>query len=513
MQDEKEDSTGSLAKIKEKVRDWSSRHFLAARCSVYPFLLVLWFVSFIPAFRWFNLFNTEATSARYMLSALVQSQAAIVAIVISLTLVAVQLTASAYSPRVIDVFKSFKKNPDFWILLGFYGFSIFYGLFILKLVKATEGEFVNQSAIWPSFHPLLSLEHGVSMAYWLGIFTFIILVPYLWNILDLLKPENIINRLKIDITKDTLLNSEEDPIQPITDIVHGSIMKYDIETTRVGLGAVTERLSKIIDQDSQIYISSFFCSRLIRIGRHAISQANEDATIEVIVNLGNFGESTAGKKIRDATNRIVSSLEEIGIAAAEKGLVVATRRAVDFLEFVGATAAEKGLEKVTGRAVKSLERVGRASAEKSLEGATRQVAVSLGEVGSAAAGKGLENAAWDAAEFLEAFGKVAMEKDLGDTAFEVIESLRSVGRITTEKGLETATGRVVKALLAVRQIAEKVVASNLAGLTIISEEIVKTAIQNYKSKLEEQDRDSFQKFMKIYEQKLGELRAEQRNAE
>ena len=127
---EKEDSNGFERNIKKKIRDWKTRHLLAAIFSVYVFLFVLWFMSFIPAFRWFNLFNTEATSARYMLSALVQAQAAIVAIVVSLTVIAVQLTASAYSPRVIDVFKSFKKNPDFWILLGFYGFSIFYGLFI-----------------------------------------------------------------------------------------------------------------------------------------------------------------------------------------------------------------------------------------------------------------------------------------------------------------------------------------------------------------------------------------------
>ena len=62
-----------------------------------------------------------------------------------------------------------------------------------------------------------------------------------------------------------------------------------------------------------------------------------------------------------------------------------------------------------------------------------------------------------------------------------------------EKGLEFATWQA---------------ALSLAELTILSEEIVKTAIQNYESELEEQDRDSFQKFMKIYEQELEKLRAE-----
>jgi uncharacterized membrane protein len=116
--------------MREKVHDWwvsfEFRHLRIARLIVYfTYLAVVILVCFI-LFRYFNLFHTDAGSARYMLSALVQSQAAIVAIVVTLTLIAVQLTASAYSPRVIDIFK---KNPDMWILLGCYGVSIFYGEF------------------------------------------------------------------------------------------------------------------------------------------------------------------------------------------------------------------------------------------------------------------------------------------------------------------------------------------------------------------------------------------------
>jgi uncharacterized membrane protein len=51
----------------------------------------------------FNSFKIDDTSAHYLLSALVQSLAAIIAIVVTLTLVAVQLTASAYSPRGVHI--------------------------------------------------------------------------------------------------------------------------------------------------------------------------------------------------------------------------------------------------------------------------------------------------------------------------------------------------------------------------------------------------------------------------
>jgi hypothetical protein len=178
-----------------------------------------------------------------MLSALVQSQAAIVAIVITLTLIAVQLTASAYSPRVIDIFK---KNPDMWILLGCYGVSIIYGLFLLKMVEGTEGEVVSQSIFW-SLGPIsISFEFCVSLAYWLGVFTFVVLFPYLWYTFSLLKSENIIKRLAIKITKDKILNPKEYPVQPIMDIIHASIIKYDLETTRIGLKTFTEQVLEII---------------------------------------------------------------------------------------------------------------------------------------------------------------------------------------------------------------------------------------------------------------------------
>ena len=435
---------------KERVHDWKSRHLWTARIFVYGSRLLLVVLVGAILFTHFNLFHTDVTSARYMLSALVQSQAAIVAIVVSLTLIAVQLTASAYSPRVIRIFRD---NPDMWLLLGLYSGSIFYGLLVLKMISDED---LSQI---PPFG--IHLETHISYALFLGFFSIMMLFQYMKNIINLLDPASIIKRLAIEITKDKIIN-QDDPIQPIMDIIHGSIMKYDIETTRVGLKAVTDQVLEIIGPDGEVKISERFCSHLTRVGRLAISREDEESTIEVIKNLEKFGKLTA----------------------------------------------EKGLEKATSKAVKSLQVVGKVSAEKDLGDATREVVVSLREVGRAAAEKGLEDAAWDAAEFLEAVGKAAMDKGLGDAEFEVTESLGAIGRIFAEKGLETATVRVVKALLAVRQIAEKVVASNLASLTLLNEEIVKTAIQIYESELKEQDRESFQRFMEIYEQKLEELRAE-----
>jgi len=318
----KKDFKGFVKSIKKKIGNWGWRFFL--RIVILYFLLLFLFIVFCYlTFTNYNLFQTDANSARYMLSALVQSQAAIVAIVITLTLIAVQLTASSYSPRVIDIFKSPKKNPNFWILLVFYCFSIVYGLFILKLVEGAEGEVVSQSAIWSLGNVSISLEFCVSFAYWLGAFTFVILFLYMWGIITLLKPDYIVGRLAVEITEKNILNVE-DPIQPIMDIVHGSIMKYDIATTRVGLKAVTERVIEIIDSDDEEKILGRFCNHLQRVSRLAISREDEELTIEVVKILENFGKAAAKRELEKATSQAVKSLEVVGRAFAEKNLGDAT---------------------------------------------------------------------------------------------------------------------------------------------------------------------------------------------
>lgn len=76
-------------------------------------------------FKMFDLWHTDVESARALLTALTTGEAAILAIVVSLSLVAVQLAASSYSARVIEVFR---RTLDLWILILVYGVAMFYGL-------------------------------------------------------------------------------------------------------------------------------------------------------------------------------------------------------------------------------------------------------------------------------------------------------------------------------------------------------------------------------------------------
>jgi len=385
-------------------------------------VIVIWNIVNI----YFNSFKIDDVSARYLLSALVQSLAAIIAIVVTLTLVAVQLTASAYSPRVIDVFK---ENNIMWWLLVWYGLSIFSGLFVLELIGGTYSNF------WCIIVPI---EILVLLVYLMGIAAFAGLFWHIGNVIDLLKPENIIERLADKITKDRILNLKEDPIQPMMDIIHGSVMKYDIATTRVGLKTVTDQVIEIIDLGSQEEISKSFCSHFNLVGTSTVRNTDEESTVEVIQNLGCFGKSAAESGFKDAAVQAAYSLRHIGKATAEHGLKNAAKQAAKSLESVGTTAAEKRYEVVTEQTIQSLGHIGKAAATKRIKRASNQVVQSLRVIGKAAAEKGLEDATDQAAKSLGNVGKTAERNELERAVEQAGESLGQVGKIAAESGFRGA---------------------------------------------------------------------------
>lgn len=83
-----------------------------------------------------GLSDTNVNSARYLLSSLIQAEAAIIAIVISLTLVAMQMVATSYSPRVIRIFSS---GNQMYVILQFYIISIALSAIFLQMLQGETG--------------------------------------------------------------------------------------------------------------------------------------------------------------------------------------------------------------------------------------------------------------------------------------------------------------------------------------------------------------------------------------
>ena len=163
-----------------------------------------------------------------------------------------------------------------WILMGIYGIAIFYGLGVLKMIEN------------PLVGRVSNLEWHIAFSYYLGVFAFAALVPYIWNTLNLLRPSTVINMLAERITTNKILAAlknektdgksyfistidiEKDPNLPIIDIVRSALMKYDYETVRYGLRAITTRTNsifekEILNEEQKEKLAKLFISHLIKV--------------------------------------------------------------------------------------------------------------------------------------------------------------------------------------------------------------------------------------------------------
>lgn len=259
----------------------------------------------------YDYLDTTSDNARYLCSTLVQSEAAILAIVISLTLVGVQQTSSSYSTRIVDIFK--RKNPDLCIILGVYLVTMAYTLLVLKQIEVDDFDYMRHSIV-----VLIS-----------GVFSFVCLIPYMLNTLDLLNPATIIKLLSENITTDALLSSidekkvikpkysedvdyiimmeireeydfyetgdkfiiyEKDPIQPIVDIVRGSLRIHDFKTAKFGLKIIAEKTNYIFSHESMDkpyheVLLKHLIQLYTEVGYFTLKSGDIDTMTQIVLNL------------------------------------------------------------------------------------------------------------------------------------------------------------------------------------------------------------------------------------
>ena len=268
----------------------------------------IFFVVMISSIYFLSMFGFNTTnpdSARYLLSALIQSEAAVFIIIITLSLIVVQQNAY-YSPRLVNIFKDYRTNPDFYILFFTYMISLIYGIWLLKQITV---ENVNSISImnFEKTFIVSSLEDHLKIKIALSVFAFSSLFLYIRNTLELMNPSTIIKIMSSKITRKNVilaLNSysientnnfetefadfleegdlsstvkdlkyfkkgndplidmippsiflagmifkEKNPIQSVFDIVKGSLQIYDFETAREGLKQIRIRMKDLFKNE------------------------------------------------------------------------------------------------------------------------------------------------------------------------------------------------------------------------------------------------------------------------
>lgn len=405
-------------------------------------LSILLLSAFFPDYSFLHT-GMNPDNARYMLSALVQSLAAVVAIVVTLSLVAIQLSAQSYSSRVIDVYR---RTPDIWILISIYATTIFFGLATIKIIGT------NTLPI----NGLFSLEFLIFAAYFLGFFAFICLIPYIWSTLALLNPSKVTQLLAEDITEDKIPKTEDekkttfdenDPLLPIIDIITASMMKYDHATVRTGANAIVNRIDEILSKKNEKQISSHICKHLKKVMVLTLKRKDEESFGILLTSLVKIVENAAKNNLEEAINCVVVVLREIGESTAENNQEADTESIVGTLSRIGKIAEQNKLEKATTLAIMALDHIGQKAVDKRMRKATEYAVRELDEIGQKAAHNKWK---WVTKSAVESLGRIGRKNNSWKWVTEsVVESLGEIGRKAAQNKWEETTEVAVKVLEAI----------------------------------------------------------------
>ncbi len=328
-----------LLTVDDIVGKFISNHPWAFWTSFYGSFILAAFLCAFLFVTYLNPNHTDVDSARFLLSSLIQSEATIIALVITLTLVAVQLTASSYTPRVANIFAS---SPHMYLLLGIYLISIAYCAILLQLMSGT-GRVVTPH-----------MESWIAGAFWMTIFLGIALIPYIFYVLESFSPETFIKRMSVHLTKETILQQERnDYLNLIFDVTHNSIMKYDTATIRSSLNLVTiqvsNQVSEINSPKENSEIVQVYCGNLERCARQAIDLHDEEILSIILDQFESIGTYCAMNKFDNPTLQIITIISEVEKLIDVKEIPVSLNRVRELIRSIGKIAIENKFRETPGR--------------------------------------------------------------------------------------------------------------------------------------------------------------------
>ena len=257
--------------------------------------------------------DPDQDNARYILSAISQGLAAILALVFTITLVVSQMTR-----RYTAMDKIIFRHETVFLMIIF-GVGVVMPLLVLK--RGFWGQSVNLSIA-------------------VAVFCVFSLLPFLKGVNRVLKYEFGVNALYREI-----MVAIESGIEESIDTG---------ELTEIGETAVIEA-----PENTVVTIIRF----LSQIGKKCAEKGLGDETYWVVYKLSDIGVKSVGKGFGEASFFAVKGLKDVGVEAAKnrlKSLFEPANIAIDGLKDIGAKAAEKGLKKwdTTIRAAEGLRDIG-----------------------------------------------------------------------------------------------------------------------------------------------------------
>lgn len=245
---------------------------------------------------------------------------AVFAIVISLTLMGIQFASQEYTHRVMN---TYLQSYMLWSMMASYLFTVLFNLFLVAFLK----------------QPINTVYTDISLI--LQSLCLILLIPHFVIAVFHLKPDYTINRLFNSIDVEYLLSMKEylikgkgdvphkaDRLLPAVEILEKSIERGDRATVRTGLEGLVQCYKRFVTPENEDWLSRYFMDFILRLGREAVIESDDDSIVQVIDIFGEIGNTTSSYSV---ANIAVNNIRNTGTIALKKEFDAAVEQMIDSL--------------------------------------------------------------------------------------------------------------------------------------------------------------------------------------
>lgn len=271
---------------------------------ILSFTLPLFFagllLGFLPLIDHLTVMNAD--SAKSVLTTIIQSQVSIIAIVISISLVAIELSITKYGKEVFEIFK---QHPAIWLLLLSYILSIVLNTTLLLSIIRMGDEIIDDN------FKVASIYYSTGLFFML----LIVLIPHFRVTMNQLHTDRIFLSL-IENIRVSNLKPQDDPFQAIFSIIYSAIEKNDFQTMSEFVYGSKNKYIEIMNADlphrDKKYISFRFFDDLKRTTLLLLEKNEQKFVYEILLRIKDICNNALENKELISFHDGIKSIGDIG---------------------------------------------------------------------------------------------------------------------------------------------------------------------------------------------------------
>jgi hypothetical protein len=358
----------------------------------------------------------------------VQTTAGIFAIIISLSLMAIQFAAQEYSHRIMEYYL---RSTVFWTTIVVYLTVITSG--IVLQAQASSNDDVRAAA-------LLLVATMLALA---------LLIPHFLVTAAYLKPEFVVGKLirRLDqgyvrgVARRGVPTPDAGRLLPIVELIERSIDRGDLTTMRGALERVQATYARVGAPEHDAIVDHYFLDGLLRAGRKAISQADEQQAAVLAIR------TISAMRREQNASMVVDALEELGFGALRRDAPVAVGEMISATAEIAEQAKDMDLR---ARVMTSYAELGQRLVRADQRRLLRQLTGIVVLAGIEAAERKEVTRAQGSIGLLEELGHDSAEARMSQVVMDVGKGLQQLGTAIADVD-PAAAQAVVLALLRVER--------------------------------------------------------------